>query len=273
MIVPVDTIDDARLEPYLRVRERDLARRDGCFIVEGRITVERLLTNSRFEAQSLFLTDNRVARLAPLFERLKPSIPIYVAPQELMDDVVGFPLHRGVLALARRGEEIPAAQFLRHLTGRLHDSAPITLLGLIGLSNHDNVGACFRNAAALGATGVLLDQESCDPLYRKAIRVSAGTALELPYCRHGTGDQMTEALSGKSFDLWALSPEGGEALETLEPPRRLALLLGAEGPGLPDGLLARARRVSISMDGGADSLNVATAGALALWSVRCARRS
>lgn len=84
---------------------------------------------------------------------------------------------------------------------------------------------------------------------------------------------MTEALSGESFDLWALSPEGGEALETLEPPRRLALLLGAEGPGLPDGLLARARRVSISMDGGADSLNVATAGALALWSVRCARRS
>jgi len=271
MIIPVDSAADDRLEPYLRVRERDLARRDGCFIVEGRVTVDRLITGSRFETLSLFLADSRVARLAPLLERLNPSVPIYVAPQALMDSIVGFPLHRGVLALARRELETAAGPFLRTLRRPLDDHSPITVLGLIGLSNHDNVGACFRNAAALGASGVLLDQECCDPLYRKAIRVSAGTALALPYCRHGTGGEMIAALSEETFDLWALSPQGGEALETLKPPRRLALLLGAEGPGLPRDLLARTRRVSIPMDGNTDSLNVATAGALALWRVRTAR--
>jgi tRNA G18 (ribose-2'-O)-methylase SpoU len=269
MILPIGSIEDERLEPYLRIRERDLLRRDGCFVVEGRVPVEALIKRSRFTTHSLFLAESRVKPLSHLLERLAPETPVYVAPQALMDAVVGFPLHRGVLALAGRGCEMATSSFLQSL----HRRPSATLLGLVGLSNHDNVGACFRNATALGAAGVLLDQECCDPLYRKAIRVSSGAALSLPYARSRSGSDMISDLIDNEFEVWALSPHGGDDLETLIPPMRLALLLGAEGPGLSGDLMRRARRVSIAMDNGADSVNVATAGALALWRVRNHRAS
>src|SRR5262249_48142964 len=137
-------------------------------------------------------------------------------------------------------------------------------------------GACFRNAAALGADGVMMDQETCDPLYRKAIRVSAGAALSLPYGRSGDGEALISALAASGYALWAMTPHGGERLHTLAPPERLAIVLGAEGPGLPPRLMDRCRRVSIPMASGPmlaemDSLNVATAGAIALSHVLAQR--
>src|SRR5690606_21086790 len=138
-------------------------------------------------------------------------------------------------------------------------------------ANHDNVGACFRNAAALGADAVLLDAASCDPLYRKSIRVSAGTALSLPFARSGDGAGIVDALAGAGVETWALTPAGGEKLHTLAPPPRLAILLGAEGHGLPSALMDRCRRISIPMTPGIDSLNVATAGAIALAHVFASR--
>ena len=260
MIVPVSSASDPRLAPYLAVKERDLARRDGRFIVEGKVTVARLIENARFPVESLFLAESRVEPMAPLLAKLDPSVPVYTAPQSVMDQAVGFHLHRGVLALARRGAEPACDELVASFA--FHD--PVTLLALIGLSNHDNVGACFRNAAALGANAVLLDAGSCDPLYRKSIRVSAGTALSLPFARSGDGASIFSALATAQIECWALTPHGGEALHTLKPPPRLALVLGAEGPGLPADLMDRCRRVSIAMSPGVDSLNVATAGAIAL---------
>jgi tRNA G18 (ribose-2'-O)-methylase SpoU len=200
--------------------------------------------------------------------KLDPMIPVYAAPQEVMDQTAGFHLHRGVLALARRGEDQTCEALIEDCSAR----PPATLLALVDISNHDNVGACFRNAAALGADGVLLDAGSCDPLYRKSIRVSAGTALSLPFARSGTGVGMVAALQRHEFAVWALTPSGGEPLPDLAPPARLALMLGAEGPGLPAALMAHARRVSIPMAAGVDSLNVATAGAIALAHTFARRR-
>ena len=267
MIVHVDSADDPRLAPYLAVKERDLVRRDGRFIVEGKVTVERLVTTSRFPVESLFLSERRLGALKQVLWRLPPDVPVYAAPQEIMDGVAGFHLHRGVLAVARRKEQTGCEGLLADL----RDKPQATLLGLVGLSNHDNVGACFRNAAALGADAVLLDETSCDPLYRKAIRVSAGTALSLPFARGGNGESMAARLIADGYECWSLSPTEGERLQDLTPPTRLALLVGAEGPGLSEDLMAHTRRVSIPMANGVDSLNVATAAAIAMAHVHASR--
>ncbi|MDP3740645.1 MAG: RNA methyltransferase [Hyphomonadaceae bacterium] len=269
MLVPVSTANDPRLAPYMGVKERDLLRDSGRFIVEGKVTLGRLVAASRFPVESVFLAENRVAGVEDMIARLDPGVPVYTAAQWVMDQVTGFHLHRGVLALARREREVVCEE----LVGLFGVKTPLTLLALIGLSNHDNVGGCFRNAAALGADAVLLDSESCDPLYRKSIRVSAGTALSLPFARSGDGASILSALERAEIEPWALTPSGGEPLPSLTPPKRLALVLGAEGPGLPPHLMDKCRRVSIPMAAGVDSLNVATAGAIALahvFSVRVA---
>ncbi|MBI1360823.1 MAG: RNA methyltransferase [Alphaproteobacteria bacterium] len=269
MIVSVTTTSDPRLAPYAAVKDRDLARRDGRFIVEGRVTLQRLIEASRFPVESLFLSETRLKPLAPLLWKLDPSIPVYAAPQSVMDGITGFHLHRGVLAVARRQGEAGCAELVSSLAT---PSVPLTLLALIGLSNHDNVGACFRNAEALGADAVLLDETSCDPLYRKSIRVSAGTALSLPFARSGSGADLVAQLQAEGIETWALTPQGGDPMQALEPPERLAIVVGAEGPGLPGDLMNRMRRVSIPMARGVDSLNVAAAGAIALSHVYSARQ-
>lgn len=265
MFTPIASPDDPRIALYRAVRDRDLIRADR-FIVEGAIALERLLTASRFPVESLLLADNRPEALSPLLASLPPGIPAYVAPQPVMDSVTGFHIHRGVLALARRTPPQTAEQLIATVP-----AGPLTLLVLIGLSNHDNVGGCFRNAAALGAHAVLLDETSCDPLYRKAIRVSSGAALSLPFAHAGTGAGIITALISAGITPWALSPSGGDPLTSATPPHRLALILGAEGPGLPESLMAQCRRISIPMVGGMDSLNVATAGAIALSHVLTTR--
>ena len=137
--------------------------------------------------------------------------------------------------------------------------------GWSGLANHDNVGGIFRNAAAFGAGAVLLDPETCDPLYRKAIRVSVGGALVVPFTRVPSVDAMVRSASGGRLRDHRAVPVGrGDSLDRSGQPGGPPLLLGAEGPGLPPGLLARTRTVSIPMSGGFDSLNVATTSGIAL---------
>ena len=254
--ITLDDSEDPRLAPYRAMRERDLVGRQGRFIVEGEVTLRLLFSaGARFRAESVLLAPERWPGLAPILE---DGPPVYLAGKAVMSAVTGFPIHRGVLAVGLRGADpepdalIPPAP------------APALVLGLVGLTNHDNVGGLFRNAAAFGADAVLLDAGACDPLYRKAIRVSAGAALTVPFARTTSGTALLDLAGRHGLAPLALTPGGGEALETLEPPRRALLLLGTEGPGLPSALMERARRVRIAMAPGFDSLNVATAGAIAL---------
>jgi tRNA G18 (ribose-2'-O)-methylase SpoU len=136
------------------------------------------------------------------------------------------------------------------------------LLVLFGIANHDNMGGLFRNAAAFGVEAVLLDPTCCDPLYRKAIRVSVGGALTVPFARI-PGDPLA-LLARHGFEALALSPAGATLLAKVKRPERAAVLLGAEGPGLPAELLARTATVSIPMAGSFDSLNVATTAGIVL---------
>ncbi|MBV9076841.1 MAG: RNA methyltransferase, partial [Methylobacteriaceae bacterium] len=158
--------DDPRLAPYRCIRERDLAGRDGRFVIEGEVVLRLALSDRcRFAVESVLLAAPRVAALEPLLAR-RPDLPVYAVERNVMSAVAGFPMHRGVLAIGRRGPTPVADALMKELP------EPSAVLVLIGLANHDNVGACFRNAAAFGAAAVLLDETSCDPLYRKAIRVS-----------------------------------------------------------------------------------------------------
>lgn len=247
---------DPRIAPFVGVRERDLTGgADGRFIVEGKVPLSILLTKSRFALDSLFLCETRLEPLTSLLAKVPADVPIYTAPQALMDEIAGFPIHRGVLACARKGEMLDLSNLL---SGN-------RLLLLNQLSNHDNVGAAFRNAAAFGVDGILLDEQCCDPLYRKAIRVSSGASLWLPFHHGGTGEDQLEALTAAGFTIWAMAPRADAApLHTLNPPDKLAILLGAEGPGLPQALIDAAQPVQIPMQAGFDSINVATAGAIAL---------
>jgi len=203
------------------------------------------------------VAEKRVETLAPLLAELPSTVPVYAASQAVMDSIVGFPIHRGVLAAGTR-----AAPDLKALMASLPEAALV--LGLVGIANHDNMGGLFRNAAAFGVDAVLLDDGCCDPLYRKAIRVSVGAALTTPFARAGAGADVVERLERAGFRVLALSPRGGAELIDLRPGGRTAVLLGAEGPGLPAAVMAHAETVRIEMAGGFDSLNVATAAGIVL---------
>lgn len=258
MLIAISDPHDPRIEAYRAVRERDLVGRQHRFVAEGEVVLRVLLGQPRFVVESLLLAEGRVESLSDALSLLSHEVPVYTANRQVMDAIVGFPIHRGILAVAHR----PAQPSAEALLASLPEKALV--VGLIGLANHDNVGGIFRNAAAFGASAVLLDQETCDPLYRKAIRVSVGGALVVPFTRASSADVLVKALQAASFEVIALAPSGREVLSQIRPAQRTALLLGAEGPGLPSDLLARTRTVSIPMSGSFDSLNVATTSGIAL---------
>ena len=265
-LIPVADPDDPRIEAYRSMRERDLAGRHERFIAEGEVVLGVLARRSRFAIESVLLAETRLPALAPLLAELAPpGLPVFVAARAVMDRIVGFPIHRGVLAVGRSGPAPGGAE----LIDGLPESALV--VGLVGLANHDNVGGVFRNAAAFGADAVLVDGATCDPLYRKAIRVSVGASLLVPFGRVATAAGMVDALLRRGFAVASLSPGGREDLADFAPAPRTALLLGSEGPGLPPEILARTRTVSIRMAGGFDSLNVATASGIALHHVTALR--
>ena len=264
-IVPIDDPTDPRIAAYRQVRERDVAGRAGGFIAEGEVVLNVLARGRLHRARSLLIAATRLETLAPLIATFGEHIPVYVAGQPVMDAIAGFHIHRGILAHGERGPPRTAADLL---SGCGRDSL---ILGLFGISNHDNMGGIFRNAAAFGAEAVLLGGDCCDPLYRKAIRVSVGAALSLPFARIGPDQDAIDLLRTHDFTPLALSPAGRVPLSHLAPPSRAAVLLGAEGPGLPADILDRAETIAIPMAGGFDSLNVATTSGIVLHHLASAR--
>jgi len=255
--IPIDDPDDPRLVDYRQVRERDLVGRQGRFIAEGVVVLQKLVRAGRHPLRSVLVAEKRVSALEPLLAELPIGVEVYSASQAVMDAVVGFPIHRGVLAAGTRAE-LDVEALLEGL------SQTAIVVALAGIANHDNMGGLFRNAAAFGADAVLIDNDCCDPLYRKAIRVSVGAALTMPFARAGSADEMVARLAKKGFSVLALSPQGTEDIAAVRPAGRTAIVFGAEGPGLPAELMHRTTTVRIQMAGDFDSLNVATASGIVL---------
>ena len=256
--IAIDDPADPRIAAYRDIRERDLVGRDGLFIAEGEVVVRVLVGRSLHAPVSLLIADKRFAALGELIAALPDETPVFSASQPVMDAIAGFPMHRGVLALGRRGPMSTADSVLAGVGRRA------LVVVLFAIANHDNMGGIFRNAAAFGADAVILDSDCCDPLYRKAIRVSVGAALTIPFAQLATGEDALALLEANGFTALALSPTGSTALAGLARPDRVAVLLGTEGAGLPESVMARAETVRIPMAGRMDSLNVATAGGIVL---------
>lgn len=243
---------------------RDLSRADrrpdrpggrGLVLAEGTVVVRRLLA-SPYPPRALLGVPRRIAELEPELAPL--DVTAFVADADTMAHVVGFHLNRGVLASADRA---PAPD----LDGLLATASRVAVLE--GVNDHENLGSLFRNAAALGVDAVLLAPGCADPLYRRSVRVSMGHVLRVPFTA-GSWSELTAALRAHGFVLGALTPAGDVPPAALADADRVALLLGAEGPGLSDEALALAdHRVRIPMVPGVDSLNVATAGAVAFHAV------
>ena len=265
LVVPIDDPADPRIADYRDVRERDLVGRRGLFVAEGEVVVSVLLRSTRCRPLSLLLETRRHAALAPRLADLAPDVPVHVAPRAVLDAIVGFPLHRGVLAIGRRPPEEGVDALLSNLPGGA------TVVVALGIANHDNIGGIFRNAAAFGADAVLMDAACCDPFYRKALRVSVGHVLSIPAARFTDADDPVDRLAAHGFEVLALSPRAPERLTDIRARGRVAVLLGTEGPGLAETVMARARRVSIPMAPGVDSLNVATTSGIVLHHLAATR--
>ena len=266
-----NALASSELEPYVSLRDRDLAGRgDGLFVAEGEVVVRVLASNrqTRFRVRSLLVEQRRVEAIRDVIDALPDDVPVYVARQAAMDAVVGFAIHRGILALGERGAPLAPGSLL---------SGAGLAIGLVGLANHDNVGSVFRSAAAFGARGVLLDGATCDPLYRKSIRVSVGGALVVPFARCASGEAMLDTVEAAGWEALALTGRGEETLDDVmqggSSARGRVLLLGTEGDGLPASILGRARRVRIDMTPTLDSLNVAVASGIALYEATKRRAS
>ena len=249
--------EDPRIAGYRNICERDLVGRDRMFVAEGEVVLHHLLHSPLVEPVSVLIAESRAAGLADSLGSVPKGAPVYAAGQAVIDAIAGFHLHRGILALGRR-TAIPSAQAL--LTG-LPERALV--IALFGIGNHDNMGGLFRNAAAFGANAVLLADDCCDPLYRKAIRVGVGASLIMPFARLDAGDPV-DLLQAHGLEVLALSPAGQYELGDIRPSGRVATLFGSEGPGLGEAILNKCTTVRISMQAGFDSLNVATTSGIVL---------
>lgn len=266
MIVPISDPADPRIEAYRDIRERDLVGRQGLFVAEGKVVLEKLLYSPRHRLESLLIAEHRLPALSGLLAQVPNDVPVFAAAQPVLDAIAGFPLHRGILAIGRRTDTADADTLLAS------PPAEAIVLVLSAIANHDNMGGIFRNAAAFGADALLLDADCCDPLYRKAIRVSVGAALLVPYAQMRRGEDVPALLARHGFAALALSPSGARTLSEVVPAPRTAAILGAEGPGLPPSLLERAETIRIPMAAGFDSLNVATTSGIVLHHLAEARR-
>jgi tRNA G18 (ribose-2'-O)-methylase SpoU len=260
----VETIEDPedpRLADYREIRDAERRRRDGTFIAEGRQVVRRLLSVGRYRVRSALVTPPALHALGEALAAAQ--IPTYLVRQDIVEAVVGMEFHHGCLAAGERGAE-PTAEAV------LAEALRPRLVVLEGLGDSSNVGALFRNALAFGVGAVFLAPGTADPLYRKAIRVSSGATVALPFARLADWPRDLQRLRDAGYTVLALTPRAeavdiGELGDRRPLPARLALLLGTEGRGLSAEALAAADlQVRIPMAPEMDSLNVAAAGAVAL---------
>ena len=270
--IPIDDPDDPRVADYRATRDRDLSAEGGRFVAESELVVRRLLA-SGLAVHSILVTAPRLRAIAEVLRGA--TAPVYVAPQAVLDAIAGFHVHRGCLAIGER----PATAFAeagRTVAAALPADAR-TIVVLEDLVSADNIGACARNAAAFGADALVLSPRAADPFYRKAVRVSIGAVFQLPIVRSGDWPGDLAGLRAAGFVLF------GAVVDPTATPLALvrrgsgvkaALLLGAEGPGLSEAARAACDHlITIPMSRGADSLNVATAGAIALYQLQQASGS
>ncbi len=269
-VTRIDDPDDPRLADYRALTDPALRKRyeaeRGVFIVESPLAVEALAASPHATAtRSLLVGEHRLERMAPVAAALAAAgAAVYTASAEVLEVTAGFALHRGVVAAVARPAPADPAALL---------AGARTVLAVEGVNDHENLGVLFRNAAAFGVDAVLLDPTCADPWYRRSVRVSMGHVLGVPHARAAAWPRELVGLADEGWRVLALTPGAPTLVHTIPhpgPDERVVVLVGAEGPGLAAATLATPglEPVRIAMASGVDSLNVATAAAVALGHLR-----
>jgi len=258
---------DPRVHEYVGLTDMALRTRrepaEGLYLAESDKVIRRALAAGH-RPRSFLMGERWVDELADLVgAAAREQVPVYVADRDVLESITGFHLHRGAMAAMHR-PALPA------LADVLASARRVAILE--DVVDHTNVGAVFRSAAALGFDAVLVTPRCADPLYRRSVRVSMGTVFQVPWTRIDPWPGSLDLLRRLGFTVVSLAlAQGAVSLEALaiDPPARLALVLGTEGDGLRPGTLAASDAVvRIPMSGAVDSLNVAAAAAVAFWALR-----
>lgn len=267
MIELPDPSDD-RLADYRDLTDVALRRllepAGGLYMAESAKVIGRALAAGH-QPRSVLVQQQWVAEITALLDAAgaAASVPVYVVAPDVAETLTGYAVHRGALAAMHRPPDRPLAEVLADAR---------TVLVLEDLVDHTNVGAAFRAAAGLGADAVLVSERCADPLYRRSVRVSMGTVFQVPWTRLPAWPEARDALHAAGVTIAALAlADDVVGLDVFAATRaeRVALVMGAEGDGLSRRALAAADTVvTIPMAGGVDSLNVASAAAVALWALR-----
>jgi tRNA G18 (ribose-2'-O)-methylase SpoU len=264
-IIRVDDPGDARIALYRNVPDPDLLIQNGLFVAEGRMVVRRMIEGQRFPVRSVMVND---AALVPLREVLttRDELPVYLVSQAVINEITGFNIHRGCLALAERPHPRAWHDVMRGAR---------RAIALERIANADNVGSVFRSAAAFGVDAVLLERTCTDPLYRKAIRTSMGAVLTMPFAEAEPWPDVLTQLARENWKVVAMTPSRdapplSQIAEDVSA-RPFVVVVGHEGDGLSEAALAacthhaRIPMTRAHARGNVDSLNVATAAAIALY--------
>ena len=277
----IQTLEDERLAAYTKLTERELRSvlepQKGIFIAESAKVIERAV-RAGYEPLSFLMGEKWLESMGPMFEEidrrwLDRDIPVFGSSMDLMEQLTGFNVTRGALAAFRRPRQVPADEFLHGVVDAAGDR-PVRVCVLEGIVDHTNVGAIFRSAAALNIDGILVSPTCCDPLYRRAVRVSMGTVFQVPWTRIGSEARVwphdgLACLHDAGFTCAAMALTDDSV--SLDDPallqiERLAIFMGTEGAGLKVKTIKGCdRAIRIPMAHGVDSLNVAAASAVAFW--------
>lgn len=254
----IDSLDDPRLALYRNLKDGELAAQGDRFIVEGHFVVQRVLV-SDFPVETVMIARRKLEEMRPF---LRPDVPVYLVPDSMVNRIVGFQFHTGVMAIARRKPSISVEQLMGQGASRC------TLMVLPETSSLQNMGGLIRVAAAFGVSGVIVGPESVDPFYRLPIRVSMGTCFRLPILRsldlQGDLEQLRTRW-GVELAATVLDADA-QPLQNCTRGERLALLFGGEGYGLHRQWVERCdRKITIPMQLGTDSLNVTVSAAVFLY--------
>lgn len=267
IITRIDSLDLPELADFTSLTDVALRKKletdTGLYLAESPKVIERAL-NAGHRPRAVLLREEWLVKMAPLLEQFS-DLPVFIGDSSQLEKLTGFHMHRGALASMHRPDPVDPAELL---------ATSKRLVVLEDLADHTNVGAIFRSVAALGAEGVLLTPACADPLYRRAVRVSMGAVLQVPWARLPHWREAGPLIREAGFELaaFALQDDAEDLADFVQsPPNKLALMFGTEGEGLSKRALASATRcVTIPMEHEVDSLNVSTAAALALWAVRTA---
>jgi tRNA G18 (ribose-2'-O)-methylase SpoU len=264
IITDVASIEHPYFEPYRTLKRPLEHQKDGIFVAEGEKVVRRLL-ESPHRIISILLTREWFALYRPLLEARSESISVHIAKKELIETIVGFQLHKGIMAVAR----IPERTTLENVISKME--RPLFFVAADGIMNSENLGVIVRNCASFGVSALLIGETSCDPYLRRAVRNSMGNVFSLPIIYFSDiANELREVRSRYGVTIIAAHPrETSRSIDAIDFSDNCCIVLGSEGHGISERVLAACdTEAAIPMTMGVDSLNVASASAVIMYEVQ-----